>query len=136
VSSTRAIDDVFVDVALAWTNRIEGNLRAFVNDQSIPRGTHVRGLWAGIARATGHKCSRVRKRLEPGIVGILSVTMNTPQYAGEIRDKLKSPAAHTAVSRTVLEMLQRAMSSSQPMRDLFARRLAPDSPDTWHRNAA
>jgi len=135
VSATRAIDDVFVDVALGWTNRIEGDLRAFVNDQTIPRGTHVQGLWAGIARATGHKRSHVMTRLNPGIVAVLSVTMSTPEYAGNVRDQLKSATAHRAVSRTVLELLQRALTLSA-LRDLFARRLAPDAPDSWHRKAA
>jgi DNA gyrase subunit B len=135
VSATRAIDDVFVDIALGWTNRPEGNLRAFVNDQTIPRGTHVQGMWAGIARATGYKRAHVTARLEPGLVGVLAVTMGTPEYAGEIRDKLKSAAAHTAVSRTVLELLRRALSHGA-LRDLFARRLAPDAPDSWHRKAA
>jgi DNA gyrase subunit B len=103
------IEGAVVDLALAW--RASGSeaplIHSFVS-QSHTRdgGTHVRGFWGGLIEALsplvqGATDRSVRELFGPGLVAVLNVGLDAPQFFSPTRDRLDSPIAAMAAHRVV-----------------------------------
>ena len=95
-------DDIRVDLALAWTEATDEEVRSFVN--TIPTrdgGTHEQGLREAVKGAvlrfmTAHDL--VKKGVDikgedvrEGLTAILSVCVREPQFQGQTKDRLNNP---------------------------------------------
>ncbi len=102
-----------VDVAVQWTNGYETITRSFVNVIATPHhGTHVTGFDRALARTINEQL-RSAKLLkngdEPvtkedileGMTAVVSVRLPEPQFEGQTKEVLGTPAA-TAIVRQVV----------------------------------
>ncbi len=101
-----------LDLALQWTESTEEHVRSYVN--GIPTGsggTHENGLRAGIGKAIRnfidtHNLSPKgvtlsAEDLREGLVGVLSVFVQEPQFQGQTKDRLNNPELTAIVDSVV-----------------------------------
>lgn len=106
---TRAIhDDIFVEVAAAWSDEPYWELRSFVGQNRTSRGgSHEVGFWQGLLDALylrrpeafrrPPRASRWRRRLAPGLLAVVHVGLRNARFAGPTRERLDSVEALAAV---------------------------------------
>src|SRR5690348_549735 len=101
-----------VDLVLQWTEATDEHIRSYVN--GIPTGsggTHENGLRAGVGKAIRnfidtHNLSPkgvtlVAEDIREGLVGVLSVFLQEPQFQGQTKDRLNNPEATRSEERRV-----------------------------------
>jgi DNA gyrase subunit B/topoisomerase-4 subunit B len=107
-----------IEVALQWTESHEETIRSYVN--AIPTtqgGTHEQGLRAAIVKAVRSfiEASNLAPKgitlaaedIREGIVGVLSLYMQEPQFQGQTKERLGSPEAQAQVDGAVRPALER-----------------------------
>ena len=112
--------ELTVDVAVRWGNGYDSELRSFVNVIATPKGgTHVNGFERSLDQVVqrGDPADpRLMKAGEPdvikddvleGMTAVVTVRLAEPQFEGQTKDVLGTPAA----SRIVAKVVQREMSS-------------------------
>jgi DNA gyrase subunit B len=121
--------DVWVDLALAWRDSSvrSVDLRTFVNASPVGSGTHVNGLWQGLARALGGRAGPVRELLEPDMIGIVHVCLLDPRFGSPTRDLLENPEAAQAICAVVSEAIRRLSYTSSELATSLRRRLRLES---------
>ena len=115
----RAGDKGFrIEAAMQWTESHEETIRSYVN--GIPTtqgGTHEQGFRAAIVKAVRafieHEnlapkgVTVTAEDIREGVVGILSMYMQEPQFQGQTKERLGSPEAQAAVDGVVRPALER-----------------------------
>lgn len=106
-----------LEAALQWTEATEEYVRSYVN--GIPThagGAHENGFNAAIVKAV--RAFVEAKKIQPkgvtltaedireGVVGLLSIYMQDPQFQGQTKDKLNNPEAGPAVEALVRPALE------------------------------
>jgi DNA gyrase subunit B len=110
-------EPIRVEVALQWTESPDETLRSYVN--GIPTtqgGTHEQGLRAAIVKAV--RSFMEATKLEPkgvsitaddireGIVGVLSIYIQEPQFQGQTKERLGNPEVQNQVDGGVRPALE------------------------------
>jgi DNA gyrase subunit B len=125
--------DLAVDVALRWDAGYETTTRSFVNVIATPKGgTHVTGFERAIVRTVNEqlKAARLLKNGdEPvlkedvleGLTAVIAVRLPEPQFEGQTKEVLGTPAASKIVAQVVSAELRtflegRARGSKQQAR--------------------
>ena len=115
--------EVKVDVALRWGNGYETDLRSFVNVIATPKGgTHLSGFERGLVKVLNEqaRASRVVKASEPaltkedaleGLTGVVAIRVPEPQFEGQTKEILGTPAASRIVSQVVTKELTSWLTS-------------------------
>lgn len=116
-------DGVAVDIGLAWTNTDRRSLLTFVNTLPTTEGTHLDGLWEGLARVTSRDVPTVKDALGRGLVGILHVTLLGAEYGSPTKDQLVTPVARTAVRSVIERDLPRVLERDATLRTVLTSRL-------------
>jgi DNA topoisomerase IV B subunit len=124
-----------IEAALQWTESHEETLRSYVN--AIPTtqgGTHEQGFRSAIVKAM--RSFMEASSLEPkgvtltaedireGIVGILSVYMQEPQFQGQTKERLGSPEAQAQVDNAVRPALERFLLENKTAGAQIVERIA------------
>jgi DNA gyrase subunit B len=117
--------DLAVDVALRWGTGYETELRSFVNVIATPKGgTHVSGFEQAVTRSF-NEALRATKQLkvgEPdvikedvleGLTAVVTVRLAEPQFEGQTKEVLGTPAARSVVRKVVAKELKDYLSSSR-----------------------
>ena len=104
-------------MALQWTESHEETIRSYVN--AIPTtqgGTHEQGFRAAIVKAvrsfieTSNLAPKgvtlTAEDIREGLVGVLSVYMQEPQFQGQTKERLGSPEAQAQVDGAVRPALE------------------------------
>jgi DNA gyrase subunit B/topoisomerase-4 subunit B len=107
-----------IEAALQWTESHEETIRSYVN--AIPTtqgGTHEQGFRAAIVKAVrafietsnlGPKgLTLTAEDIREGVVGVLSIYMQEPQFQGQTKERLGSPEAQAQVDGAVRPALER-----------------------------
>jgi DNA gyrase subunit B len=102
-----------VDVALRWDRGYDSRLRSFVNVISTAKGgTHVTGFERAIVRTMNEqlKATRllkagddpvIKEDVLEGLTAVISVRLPEPQFEGQTKEVLGTPAAAKIVSQVV-----------------------------------
>ena len=102
-----------VDIALRWGNGYETDVRSFVNVISTPKGgTHVAGFERALVKVLNEQArsARVLRANEPaitkedaleGLTGVVAIRVPEPQFEGQTKETLGTPAASRIVSNVV-----------------------------------
>ena len=118
--------ELTVDIALRWTAGYDTDLRSFVNVIATPKGgTHVAGFDRSIVKVLNEqaKAARVLKASDDaitkddvleGLVGVIAVRVPEPQFEGQTKEVLGTPAASRIVSAVVTKELAKWLT--QPPR--------------------
>jgi DNA gyrase subunit B len=115
--------DVEVDVAFAWSDGFEYQLRSFVNIVATPKGgTHVVGFERALTRSVVELCTSLKafKASEDppekadvleGLVAVVSVKLPEPQYEGQTKEVLGTAAVNKVVAEVVAEQFKVALAA-------------------------
>ena len=116
---TRESDEsgIRLDLALQWTQSTDEHVRSYVN--GIPTGsggTHENGFRAGLGKAVRnfidtHNLSPkgvtlTAEDIREGLVAVLSIFIQEPQFQGQTKDRLNNPEAAAAVDSQVRPALE------------------------------
>jgi DNA gyrase subunit B len=106
-----------LDLVLQWTEATDEHIRSYVN--GIPTGsggTHENGLRAGLGKAVRnfietHNLSPkgvtlTAEDIREGLVGVLSLFVQEPQFQGQTKDRLNNPELVSAVDGVVRPALE------------------------------
>jgi DNA gyrase subunit B len=122
---TRENDEsgIRLDLALQWTQSTDEHVRSYVN--GIPTasgGTHENGFRAGLGKAVRnfidtHNLSPkgvtlTAEDIREGLVGVLSVFLQEPQFQGQTKDRLNNPEATAAVDSQVRPGLEHWLNTN------------------------
>jgi DNA gyrase/topoisomerase IV subunit B len=106
-----------LELVLQWTQSTDEHLRSYVN--GIPTGsggTHENGFRAGVGKAVRNfiethnlspkGVSLAAEDIREGLVGVLSVFLQDPQFQGQTKDRLNNPETASALDSTVRPALE------------------------------
>jgi DNA gyrase subunit B/topoisomerase-4 subunit B len=126
-------NDFRIDLALQWTESTDEHVKSYVN--GIPTGsggTHENGLRAGIGKAIRnyidtHNLSPkgvtlTAEDLREGLVAVLSVFVQEPQFQGQTKDRLNNPEILAAVDAQVRPALEHWLNSKQSVAEQIVAR--------------
>ena len=112
-----------LDVALQWTQSTDEHVRSYVN--GIPTGsggTHENGFRAGLGKAVRnfidtHNLSPkgvtlTAEDIREGLVAVLSVFLQEPQFQGQTKDRLNNPEATAAIDSQVRPALEHWLNTN------------------------
>lgn len=115
--------ELSVDIALRWTAGYDTDVRSFVNVIATPKGgTHVTGFDRAIVKVMNEqaKAARVLKASDEsitkddvleGLIGVIAVRVPEPQFEGQTKEVLGTPAASRIVSAVVSKELTKWLTS-------------------------
>ena len=103
-----------VDIALRWGNGYETDVRSFVNIISTPKGgTHLSGFEAGLLKSVRAAIDVNARKLKAnglkierddvfaGLTGVVTVSFPEPQFEGQTKEVLGTPAIKNIVATAV-----------------------------------
>ncbi len=105
--------DMSVDIAMMWNNGYDTEVKSFVNVVATPKGgTHVAGFDRAIVKVINDqlKGQRILKNNEDsvlkedileGLTAVISVRLPEPQFEGQTKEILGTPAAQKIVTQVV-----------------------------------
>jgi len=114
-----------VDVAVRWGTGYETEMRSFVNVIATPKGgTHVTGFESALTKTFNDvlRSSRLLKQGDgdvikddvlEGLTAVVTVRLAEPQFEGQTKEVLGTPAARRIVAKVVSAELKRFLTSSK-----------------------
>jgi DNA gyrase subunit B/topoisomerase-4 subunit B len=112
-----------LDLAMQWTQSTDEHVRSYVN--GIPTGsggTHESGFRAGLGKAVRnfidtHNLSPkgvtlTAEDIREGLVAVLSVFVQEPQFQGQTKDRLNNPEVLSAVDSQVRPVLEHWLNTN------------------------
>ncbi len=117
--------ELTVDVALRWGTGYETELRSFVNVIATPKGgTHVAGFEQAVTKTFNEvlRSAKQLKTAEPdvikddvleGLTAVVTVRLAEPQFEGQTKEVLGTPAARNIVRKVVAGELKRLLTSNK-----------------------
>ena len=112
-----------LDMALQWTQSTDEHVRSYVN--GIPTGsggTHETGFRAGLAKAVRnfietHNLSPkgvtlAAEDIREGLVAVLSVFLQEPQFQGQTKDRLNNPEVVSTLDSQVRPALEHWLNTN------------------------
>ena len=135
-SVTRENDEngIRLDVALQWTQSTDEHVRSYVN--GIPTGsggTHENGFRAGLGKAVRnfidtHNLSPkgvtlTAEDIREGLVAVLSVFVQEPQFQGQTKDRLNNPEVMSAVDSQIRPALEHWLNTNSSVAESIVARI-------------
>lgn len=123
-----------MEMTFAWTEATEELVKSYVN--GIPTGnggTHENGLRAGIMKAIRnyvetHNLSPRGVKIEAedireGVMGVLSVFVEDPQFQGQTKDRLNNPEVQGMVDAALRPVLEQWLNSNRTVAETIINRI-------------
>src|SRR3954462_3426405 len=123
-----------IDLALQWTQSTDEHARSYVN--GIPTGsggTHENGFRAGLGKAVRnfidtHNLSPkgvtlTAEDIREGLVAVLSVFLQDPQFQGQTKDRLNNPEATAAIDSQVRPGLEHWLNTNSSVAESIVARI-------------
>jgi DNA gyrase subunit B/topoisomerase-4 subunit B len=123
-----------LDFVLQWTESTDEHLRSYVN--GIPTGsggTHENGLRAGLGKAVRnyidtHNLSPkgvtlTAEDIREGLVGVLSLFIEDPQFQGQTKDRLNNPEVMSLVDGAVRPGLEHWLNHNRTTAEAIVGRI-------------
>ena len=117
--------DLQVDIAARWGTGYDTELRSFVNVIATPKGgTHVSGFETALTK-TFNDAMRATKALRvndddvvkddilEGLTAVVTVRLAEPQFEGQTKEILGTPAARSVVRKVVSAELKKFLTSTK-----------------------
>jgi len=123
-----------LDLVLQWTESTDEHLRSYVN--GIPTGsggTHENGLRAGLGKAVRnyidtHNLSPkgvtlAAEDIREGLVGVVSLFIEEPQFQGQTKDRLNNPELTSALDSAVRPALEHWLNHNRSVAEAIVARI-------------
>ncbi len=117
--------ELVVDIAARWGTGYDTELRSFVNVIATPKGgTHVSGFETALTK-TFNEAMRATKALRvndddvvkddilEGLTAVVTVRLAEPQFEGQTKEILGTPAARSVVRKVVSAELKKFLTSTK-----------------------
>jgi DNA gyrase subunit B len=113
MTSTDVERELTVDVALRWGTDYDTAIRSYVNIIATPKGgTHLTGFYKGLLTAANEQLRAtkllrvnddpvIREDVLEGVTAVVTVRLAEPQFEGQTKEVLGTPAAARIVARVV-----------------------------------
>ena len=122
------------EVALQWTESTEESIRSYVNGiRTASGGTHENGLKSAIRKAINNFMEThnikvkglkiMAEDIREGMVAILSVFVQEPQFQGQTKEKLNNPELESQVDNFVRPALEAWLSNNRTIADQIVGRI-------------
>jgi len=117
--------DMDVDIAVKWGNGYETTVRSFVNIIATPKGgTHVQGFERALTktfneflRAKGvlkkNEQDVIKDDIVEGLTAVVTVRMQEPQFEGQTKEVLGTPAVTKIVQQVVSDELKNFFTTTK-----------------------
>ena len=117
--------ELLVDVAVRWGTGYETEIRSFVNVIATPKGgTHVSGFEGAVTKTFNDamKATKVLKvndqdvikeDVMEGLTAVVTVRLAEPQFEGQTKEILGTPAARSVVRKVVAAELRKFLTASK-----------------------
>ena len=117
--------DMEVDIAIRWGNGYENTVRSFVNIIATPKGgTHVQGFERALTkvfneflRSTGtlkkNEQDVIKDDILEGLTAVITVRLQEPQFEGQTKEILGTPAAAKIVQQVVTDELRKFFTTTK-----------------------
>ncbi|MFS2281347.1 DNA topoisomerase IV subunit B [Microbacterium sp. OR21] len=115
-----------VDLALRWGTGYDTTIRSFVNIIATPKGgTHQQGFEQELLKTLRGQVEQNARRLKvgndklekddvlAGLTAVLTVTVPEPQFEGQTKEVLGTPAVRTIVAQVVRKQLAERFASTR-----------------------
>ncbi len=132
---TTVVRECSVTAALQWTDGYSSDIRSFVNTIPTPAGgTHLAGFERALTRAVNDVLLDGSKRLarageragreevQEGLVAALQIVVPEPQFRGQTKQELGTPAVQSIVYDTVKSALAQWFTTDGPRSNVTALR--------------
>lgn len=126
MESQEVTRELTVDIALRWGNGYDTLVKSFVNIIATPKGgTHVTGFEQGLVKTVRKAVDANARRLKvgkdklekddvlAGLTAVVTVALAEPQFEGQTKEVLGTPAVRAIVARTVENHLNERFESSK-----------------------
>ncbi|WP_313356018.1 DNA topoisomerase IV subunit B [Microbacterium sp.] len=126
MKSTSVERECEVDVALRWGTGYDTTVRSFVNIIATPKGgTHQQGFEQELLKTLRGQVEQNARRLKvgndklekddvlAGLTAVLTVTVPEPQFEGQTKEVLGTPAVRTIVAQVVRTQLAERFASTK-----------------------
>ncbi|MGO1770056.1 MAG: DNA gyrase/topoisomerase IV subunit B [Microbacterium sp.] len=124
--STEVERECRVDIALRWGAGYDTTIRSFVNIIATPKGgTHQQGFEQELLKQLRAEVDKNARRLKvgndkldkddvlAGLTAVLTVELPEPQFEGQTKEVLGTPAARSIVAKVVRESMRQRFSSTK-----------------------
>ena len=126
--------DLEIDIALRWGDGYETRTHSFVNIIATPKGgTHIAGFERGLTKAFGNALQNTRllkngdevskEDVLEGMTAVVTVRLAEPQFEGQTKEVLGTPAVSRLVTKAVERELARFLGSTKAATRAQARAL-------------
>ncbi len=117
--------DMGVDIAIKWGNGYESTVRSFVNIIATPKGgTHVQGFEKALVktfneflRSKGvlkkNELDVIKEDILEGLTAVVTVRMQEPQFEGQTKEVLGTPAVTKIVTQVVSDELKKFFTTTK-----------------------
>ena len=126
MKATEVHRECTVDIALRWGTGYETTTRSFVNIIATPKGgTHQQGFEQELLKTLRAQVEQNARRLKAGndklekddvlagLTAVLTVTVPEPQFEGQTKEVLGTPAVRTIVAQVVRKELAQRFASTK-----------------------
>src|SRR3982751_683811 len=123
-----------IEMCFSWTESTEELLKSYVN--GIPTGsggTHENGLRAGVLKAirnyiethelTPRGVTLQAEDIREGVIGVLSVFVEDPQFQGQTKDRLNNPELQSMVDGAVRPALEQWLNNNRSVAETIVNRI-------------
>jgi DNA gyrase subunit B/topoisomerase-4 subunit B len=128
------VNGMRLEVCFSWTESTEELLRSYVN--GIPTGnggTHENGLRAGVLKAirnyiethnlTPRGVTLAAEDIREGVIGVLSIFVEDPQFQGQTKDRLNNPEVQAQIDSAVRPVLEQWLNSNRTVAETIVNRI-------------
>lgn len=114
----KEVNNVLVELSLAYTNDFKEHIYTFANNINTPEGgTHLTGLKTALTRAMNDYAKKnnltkdvlTGEDVREGLTCVLSVKLQDPQFEGQTKAKLGNTEVRTIVESVAAEAIQTYM---------------------------
>src|SRR5215216_3336480 len=116
--------DLDIDIAVRWGDGYETRTQSFVNIIATPKGgTHIAGFERGLTRAFANALQNTRllkngdevikEDVLDGLTAVVTVRLAEPQFEGQTKEVLGTPAVRGAVRKVVAGELKKFLTSTK-----------------------
>ena len=124
MTPTDVTRDLGIDIALRWGTGFDANVVSFVNIISTPKGgTHVQGFERGLTKAftkvlDGTRLTKasdeiLKDDICEGMTAVVTVRLAEPQFEGQTKEVLGTPAVSKLVAKVVEAELTDFLTSTK-----------------------
>jgi DNA gyrase subunit B/topoisomerase-4 subunit B len=128
------LNGIRIEMCFSWTEATEELLKSYVN--GIPTtsgGTHENGLRAGVLKAirnyiethnlTPRGVTLAAEDIREGVIGVLSIFIEEPQFQGQTKDRLNNPEVQSMVDAAVRPALEQWLNHNRTVAETIVNRI-------------